>query len=317
MKIRSLFGLLTTTALFASSVWVFTNQQEISDWWRLREFIPSSEIVLLSERSGMNETGQRLFYVHAPELLPKENFSGKCAIDEETIVLGCYITDTKIYVFDVDDERLEGIEEVTAAHEMLHAAYDRLSNDERERIDEILLETFKNLNDERLNQTIANYRKRDPSVVPNELHSILGTEVRQLPEVLEEYYRKYFNDRLAVVSLAETYEAAFTELEDRIDEFDERLTQLKRAIDERQTNLDFLNEALKRESAELERLRNNPEAFNAAIPSYNQKVRDFNASLAILTRDIEAYNQLVNERNAIALEERELIQALDTNFQEL
>ena len=317
MKMRSLAGLLTTALIFASSIWIFTHQQEISDWWRLRDYTPSSEIALLSDQSGMNEEGERLFYIHAPELLPREDFSGKCTIDEETIVLGCYITDTKIYVFDVDDERLDGIEEVTAAHEMLHAAYDRLSESEKAELDELLLSTFKSLNDERIIETVANYRMRDPRVVPNELHSILGTEVRDLPEELEAYYARYFDDRLTVVTLAETYETAFTTLENQIESLDEQLAQLKQDIDERRNNLDLLNEALQNESAQLDQLRSNPEAFNAALPSYNQKVREFNNSLAVLSADITTYNQLVEERNDIAIEERELIQALDTNFQEL
>src|SRR5690606_25698564 len=119
----------------------------------------------------------RLFYVHNPELLNKVDFQGKCLHTEETIVLGCYITNSKIYVFDVSDERLHGVEEVTAAHEMLHAAYDRLNAKEKTRIDGMLSEVFNQSTDERLKATVESYRKRDPSVVPNELHSIIGTEI--------------------------------------------------------------------------------------------------------------------------------------------
>ena len=35
------------------------------------------------------------------------------------------------YIYNVNDERLNGLKEVTAAHEMLHAAYERLPESDK------------------------------------------------------------------------------------------------------------------------------------------------------------------------------------------
>jgi chromosome segregation ATPase len=291
---------------------VFTQRQTLLDEWKLRSYEPSTEIVRLSNNASFSDYGRRLFYVHDPELLNKEAFAGKCDQTEETIVLGCYITNTKIYVFDVDDERLEGVEEVTAAHEMLHAAYDRLSGAEKERIDALTVGVYAETQDERLQSTIASYAKRDASVVPNELHSILATEIRVLPQELEDYYKQYFLNRLDVVSLAEQYAQEFTRREDQIKQYDEQLQKLDGEINAAQAELLLLEAALDGERALLEGLRSDVPAYNAQVPIYNEKVRDYNARLQQIRDSITQYNELVAARNAIATEERTLLEAIDT-----
>jgi hypothetical protein len=317
MGIGKITGLVTSLVIFAASAGLYVYRQDVLDWLVLRDYEPSPAIARLASNASLSDEGRKLFYVHDPALLDKSTFQGSCGASEETIVLGCYITHQKIYVFDVEDERLQGVEEVTAAHEMLHAAFDRLSDNEKERITSLLQDTFTSLNDERLNKTIATYEKRDPSIVPNELHSIIGTEVRELPQELESYYEQYFLDRLAVVGKAEAYEAEFTKLEDQIELYDQQLNSLKRSIEESQVNIDQLGAALNLEKQQLEAKRGNPEAYNAAIPAYNQKVREYNALIQRARDLVSQFNQLVEERNLIALEERELIDAIDTRATEL
>lgn len=317
MKSKSVLGLALTAIIIATSAWVVTHQQEIIDWWRLRDYSPSSQIEQLVADSGMNEEGERLFYVHYPELLDKSEFNGKCDIGEETIILGCYLSHDKIYVFNVNNPKLNGIEEVTSAHEMLHAAYDRLDTEEKQHIDNLLTTFYESLNDERLTKTVENYKARDASVVPNELHSILGTEVRDLSDELEEYYSRYFEDRLEVVELAEAYEAEFTTLEQQIADYDSQLKSLGSDIQQLESDLELLSSALQSEQQQLESMRSNPQEYNEAVPAYNQKVREYNAQLNQLREMINRYNQLVEERNSIALEEQDLIQSIDSNYTEL
>lgn len=195
---------LTLVGLSALGLW---QRQAVLDWWRLRDFAPSARIAELSQHTTMTDYGRKLFYVHHPELNDKYQFTQSCPTSEQTIVLGCYITHQSIHIYDVQDDRLNGIEEVTAVHEMLHAAYDRLSRGEQERIDALVAKAFNEYADERVKKVVASYEQRDASVVPNELHSIIGTEVRQLPPELEEYYSKYLANRLRVVEYSEQYEA--------------------------------------------------------------------------------------------------------------
>lgn len=316
MKKLKLFGYLFSLSLLVASFWLFFNRQEILDWWRLRDYEPSSDIVRLATDSSFSDYGRRLFYVHYPELLDKPNFEGKCSVTEETIVLGCYITHSKIYVFDVEDDRLEGVEEVTAAHEMLHAAYDRLADDERRRIGALLKDFFATVTDERLIKTVDSYTERDPAIVTNELHSIVGTEVRELPTELEDYYSQYFLDRLAIVSQAEGYSQEFITLEEQIEAYDEQLKNIETEIEALESDIAQLNQALNTEKARLQSLRNDPEAYNLAVPGFNEQVRAYNEQVQALRAKIESYNAIVAERNLIALEERELVEAIDTRILE-
>lgn len=317
MKLKNILGLSASLAIMAASFWLFTNQQAITDWWRLRDFEPTPEISQLVVDSGMSQEGERLFFIHSPELLDKSQFNGKCDIGEETIILGCYISNDKIYVFNVEDERLDGIEEVTAAHEMLHAVYDRLSESEKAELEPLLLRTFRELNDERLNKTIEAYRSRDPSVVPNELHSILGSEIRELPIELEEYYKEYFDDRLKVVSLAEAYEETFVNLENEIKSIRQKIDELDSTIKMMEQDIVQLGSAIEQERILLEQKRGNPSEFNAGVPTFNALVRDYNNKINEVKSLVNQHNDLVTKHNELALIEQDLIQSIDSNFIEL
>lgn len=312
MRIRTIVAASVTTILLVVTASVYVYRQDVIDWWKLRDYEPSPAIARLTTDSSFSDKARRLFYVHDPELLDKAAFVGKCLQTEETIVLGCYLTNTKIYIFDVNDERLEGVEEVTAAHEMLHAAYERLDSTERERIDTLTKQVYEASTDERLKATIESYRKRDESVVATELHSIIGTEVRELPVALEEYYSQYFLRRLAIVELAEAYASEFATREKQIIEYDAQLKALEATINGTEADLLQLEVALDTEKAQLESLRATPEAYNAQVPTYNEKVRVYNTRLQELRDKIAEYNEIVAKRNAIATEERALLEAIDS-----
>lgn len=317
-KVYKVLGLAVSAFILALSFYVLTHAQELSDWWVLRSYQPSAQVSALADNASFTDEGRNLFYVYDPQLLDKQNFRGKCTIGEETIVLGCYISNDKIYIFDVNDPRLNGIEEVTSAHEMLHAVYNRLSGSEKSDLDKTLLDHFERLDDERLNKTIENYRARDPSIVANELHSIFGTEYDNLPSELEEHYRRYFIDRTIVVNLSKAYYDEFERRENQIKDYDARLQVLNAEISEQQTNLEMQNSALQTEYANMMSLReSDPDSYNRTVPGYNQNVNRFNRELVTLKAKIDEYNRLVEERNAIAFEEQSLIESIDTRLQSL
>ena len=318
MRLKKLFGILAGLVVLASPFVLAWQRQNLIDWWRLRGYQPTPAIAAISEHTTMNDLGRKLFYVHSPALEDKSSFGNLCPSHERTIVLGCYITHRNIYIFDVTDDRLSGIEEVTAAHEMLHAAYDRLSKSEREHIDNLTSTVLKTLTDQRIKDTVEAYRQRDASVVPNELHSILGTEVRDLPTELEAYYARYFVDRKKIVEFSEAYEAEFTNRQNAIAEYDQQLSSLKLEIDGLESDLRLQNDALQVEQAQLFALRDsNPTAYNQAVPGYNQKVQSYNAALANRKALIETYNEIVEKRNQIASEEQDLLDAIDSSLPSL
>lgn len=308
--------LAVTLALPVVGFWQYQN---IYDWWRLRDYVPPAQIADIERNIQLTEYGRKLFYVHRPQLNGPEDFNRNCAGVEQTIILGCYVTHRGIYIFDVQDERLSGVEEVTSAHEILHAGYDRLKGSERDHIDNLTNQAFINLKDERVKEVVESYRKHDASVVSNELHSILATEVRELPAELEAYYKRYFMDRLTIVQFSEKYEAVFTQQQARIKSLSDQIASLESKLAGDKQAIDSLEAEIIRDAERLESLRNQQriEEYNAAVPAYNAKVGAYRGMIARYNADVRTLNKLVEEHNALAIEQKELGRALDSRQQPL
>lgn len=314
-------GLIISLVLLiaVASGWLF--RLDISDWWRLRDYDPSAEVVALAEQTTMTSDAERLFYTTHPDVTGEETFNANCRQGEATeysIVLGCYVSNGglygNMYLYDIDDPRLSGVVQVTAAHELLHAAYDRLGTKERERIDGLLMEEYRNLPEGRVRQTIAQYEANDPASVPSELHSILGTELAELSPELEEYYSRYFSDRQVVVRFSAQYEAEFSRRQEQVAEYDAQLTAAKATIEANQREIDIQRGLLDQERAALDAFEaaGDSAAFNSRVGTYNREVVSYNALVNATRVQIEEYNQLVETRNALALEVQELTKAIDS-----
>jgi hypothetical protein len=138
----------------------FLNRWSIYDYWRLRNYQANEVISSLAEQTTMRSNTERVFYANKPTLKEKDEFTQFCTTGEQTIVLGCYKAFEGIYLQNITDDRLEGVLQVTAAHEVLHAHYERLEWWEKERIDAMLEREFANLKNERkLSQSKRRYFK--------------------------------------------------------------------------------------------------------------------------------------------------------------
>jgi hypothetical protein len=311
---KKLLKVVFYAALIALPILLWVYRFDVYDWWQLRNYSPPADIQAIAQHTTMNEGATRTFYANHPQLDNSEELSKNCHETEFTIVLGCYIQGKGIFLFNVTDSRLNGVEEVTGAHEMLHAAYDRLSTSERKKVDQMVNQAFTQVTDERVKATIEQYRKRDPSIVPNELHSILGTEVRNLPPELETYYHKYFVNRLAIVGFSEQYENEFSSRQTKVKEYDSQLTALKKQIEHNQAELDVTSAELQARRAQLDAQKDagNYQEYNAGVAAFNNKVDNYNQSARETTQLIEKYNLLVIQRNALALEVNDLAKAIDS-----
>lgn len=158
---------------------------------------------------------------------------------------------------------------------MLHAAYDRLSRSEQQRVDQLLTNYYQHdLKDERIKRVMDLYKKSSPDDLPNEMHSIFGTEVTHLPEELETYYRQYFTSRQAVVGFSQQYQAAFTKRQDQIAAYDAQLAQLEAQIKANQVSLNQQSAHLK---ADRQRVASSGD--QEQVDAYNQRVATYNALL--------------------------------------
>ncbi|CAN5647219.1 hypothetical protein BH23PAT2_BH23PAT2_00220 [soil metagenome] len=311
---KNLLKFTITAVIILAGGLAVIRHEDIIDWWLLRGYEPSPAIVALAQDTTMTDVGRRYFYVYDPQLLGRDNFWQQCTVVEASIVLGCYVSRQGIYIYDVEDEQLSGIRQVTAAHEMLHVAYERLSTSERERIDALTRDVHESLNNQRVLDTVQAYAERDSSVVPNELHSILATETRTLPEELETYYAQYFEDRLQVVAFSERYASVFEDARERVEQLDQQLRDRRQEISSLQDDLQVRASSLESQRAELNQVLANQdtERYNELVPVFNDAVRDYNADVARLGSLIDTYNQLVSERNNAASAQEQLVESIDS-----
>lgn len=317
--LKRTLGYILLLALLALPFLIYFNAQALTDWWQLRGYSPPPAVATLASQDTMTDYARHVFYVNHPDLeSDSAQFRQDCSENEQTIVLGCYHSDQRgIFVYDVNDPRLAGVEQVTSAHEMLHAAYDRLSGGERADIDKQLQDFYDNgLQDQRIKDTIDAYKKTEPNDLVNEMHSIFGTEVTGLPSGLEKYYAKYFRDRQAVVRYAQAYEGEFTSRQDQIKADDAKLEQMKAQIEAQESSLNAQLSQINADRQRLDGLRSSGQIaqYNAGVATFNAEVRSYNNGVEELRSQIGDYNQLVGQRNSIAQELTSLDKAIDTRL---
>ncbi len=301
------FRFLLPVLLFVGLFLAWVQREAIYDWWRLRGYTPPTVISQLASHDTMTGEGRHLFYINHPELITnKATFQQACTQTEQTIVLGCYMSMQRgINIFDVTDERLAGVEEVTAAHEMLHAAYDRLSSEERQQVDGWLQDYYKHsLKDKRVIATINSYKKTEPNDVVNEMHSVFGTEIGKLPAQLENYYKRYFTKRSSVVAYSQKYEEVFTSRQEQAEALYGRLQVLLKQINNLQASLSAQQASLNADRGNLN--------SQAEANAFNARVRSYNAGVETLNSLVDQYNELRDQYNVLVLQQQQLLKAIDT-----
>jgi hypothetical protein len=309
------FTTIAITAVIAALPFVaLWQRQAIFDWWRLLNYQPTAQIESLANDTTMTDDGRRLFYVYHAELQDSEAFNQSCEFGEQSIVLGCYVSGQGIYIYNVTDDRLDGIQEVTAAHEVLHAGYERLSSEERKRIDSLTFAEYTKLDDKRIKDAVEAYRKRDPNIVPNELHSIIGTEVRDISSELEKYYAQYFTNRKAIVAYSEHYEQAFIEQKEKAAALEKEIKEVRDQINNLEAQLRTTKTELEQQYASLQadRAQADPSSYNTRVRVYNSEVQAYNDGVKTSYVLIDKHNELVKQYNKVVSEEKELIEAIDS-----
>lgn len=311
---RVLGAAFVSLLLFGLALYGFVYRQAIIDQFVVWNFQPSSSVQETAKRAGLSDTGTFYLYASQTAIVDQAAFNTACGSlqTEQSVVLGCYVApERKIYIYNVSDPRLDGVIEATAAHEMLHAAYDRLGTAERQQIDTLLRDEQSRITDQRLKTLIALYEKTEPGQLLNELHSIVATEIRDVSPELETYYTRYFSDRSAVVTLTEAYEKLFSDLQQQQDALVNELNTLTTAINERQTTY----------SAAIVQLNADIATFNAwaktARPTeseFMQRRNGLDVRIAALESERKSINTAISTYNKKKAELDELnLKARDLN----
>jgi len=223
--------LLVSLLVLAAALSIFFFRQDLLDRFTVWQFKPTAEVSALATSAGLSEKGKFYYYASRPAVQDREVFNASCntASSEQTAVLGCYVLQ-RMYIFNVTDPQLNGIKEVTAAHEMLHAVYDRLSPGKRTRVDALVNQAAQKVTDPTFIALLKEYEKTEPGERLNELHSIIGTQIGNLDDELESYYGQYFTDRNALVRTYDTYQQVFGRLKIQQDQLVQELDQLNQEI---------------------------------------------------------------------------------------
>lgn len=266
----------------------FTQRQTIVDNILAAQYQPSSSVVQIRENIDLTEYGTLLFNASQPELQVADEFNDSCQQQKETNnpILGCYIGQ-RIFIYDVKHEKLQGIEETTAAHELLHAAYERMSESEKAEVNAEIKKVLSTIITPELEKRLKYYRETEPGQEYNELHAILGSEFPELGKTLEEHYSQYFRSRDVIVDYYEEYNGVFEAVTTKLE-----------------AQLDTINALTRQTNARIATYNNAQRALNADIDAFNRRAQSggYSSTSAYQAdrNELEARRtSLESERNAI------------------
>lgn len=321
-----LSGVITTATLVALSFLIFTYRQAIIDRFVVWRYTPSSAISSIAEQATLTDSGKFYFYASTPEIDSSDTFNKNCVRQEATsAILGCYYMQ-RIFLYDVkNNETLSGVKTVTAAHEMLHAAWERLSSSEQTRLGLLLESAYNKVKTSELATRMEYYARSQPGERTQELHSILGTEFNDLGGELNDYYARYFKDRTALVAIHTKYSAIFNDIESRRTalkvEIDALIIKLNAAVDAYNSEVKTLNS----EVAALEASRSNVDtksssevnAFNRKRAALIAQINALPAEKAAIVAMQEKYSSLIDEYNALVVTGNSLTNSLDSTLDQV
>jgi len=151
--------------VIAAGAWAAANPRIVADRVTLLTTDLDATVAAYADRAGLSREGVELLHVSFARIVEPDRFDEFCSRDEPGIgVLGCYtLADGRIYLYDVENAELAALEPVVAAHEMLHAAWDRLTADEQDALAPLLEQAFAALGPQHeLVERIAAYEADDP-----------------------------------------------------------------------------------------------------------------------------------------------------------
>jgi hypothetical protein len=294
----------------------------VIDVWNASQFKPSPSVATIANSVDFSDTGKFYFYASSPAVDASAEFNSHCAQQETgNAILGCY-SHQRVYIYDVPNNQLDGIKQVTAAHETLHAIWERMSTADQTTVGALLQKQFILLNDPGLNERMSYYDRTEPGERNNELHSILGTEFPRLSSELEAHYAMYFKDRSKIVALHSNYQKVFDDLKAQSTNLSLQLKTLKQQIDSDSAIYNRESAALSSDVAALKAKQSTIDLTSAKqVNDYNYQrqvliTRDNNLEKMRLKINAESdnYNTIVIQYNQIVTSTNNLTQSLDSTL---
>lgn len=315
-------AIVLALAVVVGGTVAFTYRGDIRDHFLASSFDPSPRIEQIHDSMDLTARGDRVFLASQPEIGGRDVFNKWCAgVDhtEEGHVLGCY-TQRQIRLFEVSDERLSGVVETTAAHELLHAIWARMSQSDRDEMSKTLFAEYKKLaaTDQQFKERMSVYESLSKPAFANELHSVFGTEVRALAPELEQHYSRWLENRAVIVDFYDGYHAVFVELRAEADRLSSELEALRADIEARSEQYDADVAQFNADAADF-RDRNERYEFSGQRELFDQvrgellaRQDNLNAARDAIQADTNRYNDMREQLIALNDVSIELNDVLDS-----
>ena len=166
---------------------------------------------------------------------------------------------------------------------------------------------------------MAFYARTEPGERENELHSVIGTEVKEVSGELEEYYKRFFSDRSRVVALHHQYESIFRELQARADTLVGQLTALG---DEIEAETVAYNKDVTRLNQDVQSFNSRAESggfsseeeFDATRRSLVERANQLDVARASINGKVVSYDALREELQQIASQSEALNKSIDSTL---
>ena len=294
--LRQLLNLAVVAGLAVLLTWLGI---KVYDWQRLRSYQPSVPVADLAVDIRLTKAGRDLFYLADPQLHAFSDLKQVCQSDHHhhtarIQIYGCYYEE-RIHLLETDNPYFEGRMRVTAAHEILHAAWSELGDQERQTLRQAI-DAFVADNQAALDQALEPYGNLPPEQVYDELHAMIGTQFDQLPPFLEDHYRRYFDDRLLIVAFHNQHRQNF----DQLTNYASQITKLKEELDQLYASLQQRRASITASEKRMVAWRTtNPDYYNRQVPVHNQLVAEYWRLEADYNAQVDRYEQLIEDHNQL------------------
>lgn len=164
---------------------------------------------------------------------------------------------------------------------------------------------------------MAYYERTEPDAITNELHSILGTELKDVGSELETYYAKYFKDRQIILGLHAKYDEVYNGLNRRANELFGSMETLSTSIQTRSTVYSTEVAQLSSEITDFNNRANSGDfssvaQFNRERAVLVARSAKLDSDRAAINADIATYNGMYEEYQTISSQIERLNNSLDS-----
>ena len=301
--------------LIVAATFVVLNREWVYDYYRGMTYTPSNEMDKMKKSLSLTERGEFLFNASQPELEEREEFNDVCrAKMTETAVLGCY-TAGNIYVYNIADAELNGIRELTTAHELLHAVWARMSEEEKGELSSALKEAL-DANQGAFADELEVY---DTNERQEELYVRAGTEIKKLPKVLEEHYATIFRDQDKIVDYYDSYIAVFRKLEAGMNNLKNEMAGIESDLNNKTSTYETGMSQLNAKIADFNSCAQTEGCFGSEVEFYSARTallaekESLDRMYAEINGLVDVYNAKVEQYNADVVRGEELNQKINSS----